>query len=154
VTSRIEDPALAALLIAKSSLAAERGVSLQLAEESRLGKVDEELSRDLTTVVGNLVDNALDAVTNTSEAKVVVLIGEDDGGVRVDVRDSGPGVPAEFMDDIFRQGFSTKNSPDGGRGYGLALARVVCQRRGGRLTVRNDHGAVFTALLMRKTADA
>ena len=106
--------------------------------------MDEELSRDLTTVVGNLVDNALDAVTNTSEAKVEVLIGEDDGGVRVDVRDSGPGVPVEVMDDIFRQGFSTKNSPDGGRGYGLALARVVCQRRGGRLTVRNDGGAVFT----------
>jgi two-component system, CitB family, sensor kinase len=150
VTSRIEDPALAALLIAKSSLAAERGVSLQLADESRLGKVDEELSRDLTTVVGNLVDNALDAVTNTPEAKVEVLIGEADGGVRVDVRDSGPGVPLEVMDDIFRQGFSTKNSPDGGRGYGLALARVVCQRRGGRLTVRNDGGAVFTALLTRK----
>ena len=112
--------------------------------------MDEELSRDLTTVVGNLVDNALDAVTNTSEAKVEVHIGEDDGGVRVDVRDSGPGVPVEVMDDIFRQGFSTKNSPDGGRGYGLALARVVCQRRGGRLAVRNDGGAVFTALL-RKT---
>jgi two-component system CitB family sensor kinase len=51
------------------------------------------------------------------------------------------------MEDIFRQGFSTKNSPDGGRGYGLALARVVCQRRGGRLTVHNDGGAVFTAQL-------
>ena len=154
VTSRIEDPALAALLIAKSSLAAERGVSLQLARESRLGKVDEELSRDLTTVVGNLVDNALDAVTSTSEAEVVVLVGDDDGDVRVIVRDSGPGVPVEVMDDIFRQGFIPRMRPDGGRGYGLALARVVCRRRGGRLTVRNDHGAVFTALLMRRTADA
>lgn len=148
VTSRIQDPALAALLIAKSSLATERGVSLQLADKSRLGRVDEELSRDLTTVVGNLVDNALDAVTNTAaDAEVEVLIQEDDGGVQVVVRDSGPGVPADVMEDIFRQGFSTKNSPDGGRGYGLALARVVCQRRGGRLTVHNDGGAVFTAEL-------
>lgn len=149
VTSRIQDPALAALLIAKSSLATERGVSLQLAGESRLGRIDEALSRDLTTVVGNLVDNALDAVTNAAaDAEVEVLIGEDDdGGVRVVVRDSGPGVPADVLEDIFRQGFSTKNSPDGGRGYGLALARVVCQRRGGRLTVHNDGGAVFTAEL-------
>jgi sensor histidine kinase regulating citrate/malate metabolism len=148
VTSRIHDPALAALLIAKSSLATERGVSLQLADESRLGRIDEELSRDLTTVVGNLVDNALDAVTNTAAgAEVEVLIEEDDGGVQVVVRDSGPGVPADVMEDIFRQGFSTKNSPDGGRGYGLALARVVCQRRGGRLSVHNDGGAVFTAEL-------
>jgi two-component system CitB family sensor kinase len=148
VTSRIEDPALAALLIAKSSLAAERGVSLELAPESRLGRVDEDLSRDLTTVVGNLVDNALDAVTNAAfDAEAEVLIEEAGGGVRVVVRDSGPGVPADVMDDIFRQGFSTKNSSDGGRGYGLALARVVCQRRGGRLTVHNEGGAVFTAEL-------
>lgn len=148
VTSRIQDPALAALLIAKSSLATERGVSLQLADQSRLGRIDEELSRDLTTVVGNLVDNALDAVTNTAaDAEVEVLIQEDDAGVQVVVRDSGPGVPADVMEDIFRQGFSTKNSSDGGRGYGLALARVVCQRRGGRLTVHNDGGAVFTAEL-------
>jgi C4-dicarboxylate-specific signal transduction histidine kinase len=93
------------------------------------------------------VDNALDAVTNTANAEVEVIIEEDDGGARVVVSDSGPGVPPDVMDDIFRQGFSTKNSSDGGRGYGLALARVVCQRRGGRLTVQNDGGAVFTAEL-------
>jgi two-component system CitB family sensor kinase len=151
VTSRIEDPALAALLIAKSSLAAERGVSLQLSPESRLGRVDEDLSRDLTTVVGNLVDNALDAVTSTPDAAVEVLV--DDGGdqLRVDVRDSGPGVPPEDMEDIFRQGFTTKRpTTEGGRGYGLALSRVVCQRRGGQLTVHNDGGAVFTALFLRR----
>ena len=148
VTSRIEDPALAALLIAKASLAAERGVSLQLSPESRLGRVDEDLSRDLTTVVGNLVDNALDAVTSTPDAAVEVLI--DDGGDQlcVVVRDSGPGVPPEDVEDIFRQGFTTKRpTTEGGRGYGLALSRVVCKRRGGQLTVHNDGGAVFTARL-------
>jgi sensor histidine kinase regulating citrate/malate metabolism len=149
VTSRIADPALAALLIAKSSLAAERGVSLELAPESRLDRVDEELSRDLTTVVGNLVDNALDAVTNTAGAEVEVLMEDADGGITVVVHDSGAGVPAEVMNDIFRQGFSTKTTSEGGRGYGLALARVVCQRHGGRLTVHNDAGAVFTAELFR-----
>ena len=152
VTSRIADPALAALLIAKSSLAAERGVSLELAPESRLDRVDEELSRDLTTVVGNLVDNALDAVTNMAGAEVEVLIEEADGGITVVVHDSGPGVPAEMTEDIFRQGFSTKTSSQGGRGYGLALARVVCRRHGGRLTVHNDAGAVFTAELLRAGA--
>ena len=147
VTSRIQDPALAALLIANRALPRSAACHWNW-PESRLGRMDEELSRDLTTVVGNLVDNALDAVTNAAaDAEVEVLIEEDDGGVRVVVRDSGPGVPADVMEDIFRQGFSTKNSPDGGRGYGLALARVVCQRRGGRLTVHNDGGAVFTAEL-------
>ncbi|MGY2743067.1 two-component system CitB family sensor kinase [Arthrobacter sp. UYCu723] len=148
VTSRIEDPALAALLIAKSSLAAERGVTLQLSPDSRLERVDDELSRDLTTVVGNLVDNALDAVTGTADAAVQVFIDGRDQKLSIVVRDSGPGVPPEVLEEVFRQGFTTKQpTSEGGRGYGLALSRVVCQRRGGQLTVHNDGGAVFSARL-------
>ncbi|XAS69762.1 ATP-binding protein [Micrococcaceae bacterium Sec5.7] len=155
VTSRIEDPALAALLIAKSSPAAERGVALHLADGSRLGRISEELSWDLTTVVGNLVDNALDAVTNTPDAAVEVLIEEDPERVNVTVRDSGPGVAQEDLDRIFHQGFTTKSATaGGGRGYGLALSRIVCQRRGGELTVHNDDGAVFTARLLHRTLES
>ena len=61
MTSRVADATVAALLIAKASLATERGVDLRLHPASHVGKVYGELSRDLTTVVGNLVDNALDA---------------------------------------------------------------------------------------------
>jgi len=151
VTGRIKDPALAALLIAKSSLAAERGAALQLDPDSKLGRVDDGLSRDLTTVVGNLVDNAFDAVTGLPHAAVSVLVegraGED---VVVTVRDNGPGVPGGATDRIFRQGFTTKEpGPAGSRGFGLALSRVVCRRTGGNLTVANDNGAVFTAVLKR-----
>jgi sensor histidine kinase regulating citrate/malate metabolism len=152
VTSRIQDPALAALLIAKSSLATERGVALQLDPESALQPVSDELSRDLTTVVGNLVDNAFDAVTGLPDAAVRVLVedGTDPAAgarqVTVTVRDNGPGVPDEAVEEIFRQGFTTKEAgPAEGRGFGLALSRVVCRRSGGDLTVANSNGAVFTA---------
>jgi sensor histidine kinase regulating citrate/malate metabolism len=156
VTSRIQDPALAALLIAKASLAAERGVALQLDPESGLGRVDDDLSRDLATVAGNLVDNAFDAVSGRPDAAVRVLVEEDSDGVRVTVRDNGPGIPDVGPEEIFRQGFTTKQSgtappgSDGGRGFGLALSRVVCRRGGGDLTVANDNGAVFTAKLKRR----
>lgn len=146
VTSRIEDPALAALLIAKASLATERGVELQLDPESGLPRVREELSRDLTTVVGNLVDNAFDAVTGRAGASVRVLVVNSPDGVTVTVRDNGPGVPSGSAEDIFRQGFSTKEpGPGDARGFGLALSRVICRRSGGDLSVSNDNGAVFTA---------
>ncbi|MGY4541612.1 two-component system CitB family sensor kinase [Arthrobacter sp. UYNi723] len=149
VTSRIEDPALAALLIAKSSLATERGVTLQLDPESGLKRVDDELSRDLTTVVGNLVDNAFDAVTGLPEAVVRVLVEDTADGVTVTVSDSGPGVAGD-PGEIFQQGFTTKDpGPGGSRGFGLALSRVVCRRSGGDLTVTNNNGAVFTARLER-----
>ncbi len=151
VTSRIEDPALAALMIAKTSLATERGVTLQLDPESLLGRVDDALSRDLVTVVGNLVDNALDAVTGRANAIVKVTVEEGDDDVTVTVRDSGPGVSPDAVEDIFRQGFTTKQQGnEEGRGFGLALSRVVCRRRGGELSVANDGGAVFKAELKQR----
>jgi two-component system, CitB family, sensor kinase len=148
VTSRVDDPTVAALLIAKASLAAERGVRLVLEPVSHVGRVDDTLARDLSTVVGNLVDNALDAVAEAARKEVAVLLRHDDATVRVRVRDSGPGVPAGAVDLVFRQGWTTKaRSASGGRGFGLALSRMVCRRRGGDLTVHNDDGAVLEAHL-------
>ena len=84
---------------------------------------------------------------------VEVLVDGDDDRVVVQVGDSGPGVPDG--DEVFRQGWSTKSIPgDGGRGFGLALVRLVCRRRGGDVTLRNDGGAVFTATLPLGAADA
>jgi two-component system, CitB family, sensor kinase len=155
VTTRIEDPAVAALLIAKASSAAERVVTLELDDGSALGRVDETLSRDLTTVVGNLVDNAIDAVSGLPDAAVHVHLRDEAHRVTVTVRDSGPGVAADSVEDIFRQGFSTKDSDDGGgRGFGLALTRLVCSRRGGGVGVRNAPGAEFTAVLGKQSQPA
>jgi sensor histidine kinase regulating citrate/malate metabolism len=153
VTSRIQDPALAALLIAKSSLATERGVELQLDPESALPRVAEELSRDVTTVVGNLVDNAFDAVTGLAGAAVRVLVADSEDAVTVTVKDNGPGIPDGSAEEIFQQGFSTKEKaysskeqgPGDARGFGLAISRVICRRCGGDLTVTNAGGAVFVA---------
>ena len=147
VTSRIADATVAALLIAKASLASERGVDLRLLPESHLGKVYGALSRDLATVIGNLVDNALDAAASgPSRPRVDVQVLEEDDEVVVTVRDTGPGV--SDPEEVFRQGYSTKHGlDDGGRGFGLALTRLVCRRRGGDVVVHNDGGAVFTATL-------
>jgi two-component system CitB family sensor kinase len=155
VTSRVADATLAALLIAKASLAAERGVELRLLPESHLAKVQGALSRDLATVVGNLVDNALDAAGSTAGARVEVLVAGSAEDVLVRVADTGPGVPD--VEDVFRQGYTSKPSDEeGGRGFGLALTRLVCRRRGGEVSVRNrdEGGAEFTARLPLSTAEA
>ncbi|MCG8919783.1 sensor histidine kinase [Actinokineospora sp. PR83] len=147
VSSRIADPAVAALLIAKASLAAEQGVGLRLAAASRLGEVDERLSVDLVTVLGNLVDNALEALRG-KQGWIEVAVSHRDGEVLVVVRDSGPGVAPEIAEEVFRHGFTTKAAREGGqRGLGLALTRQTCVRRRGSVQVHNDQGAVFTARL-------
>src|SRR4051812_18893710 len=140
VTERVDSPPLAALLIAKSSVAAERGIRLRLAPETRVGPVDEDLAEDLATVVGNLVDNALDAVGPLGGGEVAVSVVQADGDVAVEVRDSGPGVAPELIEEVFTSGFTTKAANSGYRGFGLALTRTICVRRGGSVGVRNGDG--------------
>lgn len=145
VTERVDDPAVAALLIAKVSLAAERGVSIALTDDSGLPRLDPDLSADVGTVLGNLVDNAVDATVLAGGPRIDVRLRRDDAEVVVQVADTGPGVVD--TEEIFRRGYSTKPSDASGRGVGLALVQVVCERRGGAVSVHNDAGAVFTARL-------
>lgn len=149
VGTRINDPAIAALLIAKSSLAAERGVGLRLHENTYLAEIDEEVSGDLVTVLGNFVNNALDALTDararSGEGDWIEVDIRHGSEVTVTVRDSGPGIAPEIAEEVFRHGFSTKAASDGERGLGLALTRQICRRRGGSVDVHNAQGAVFTA---------
>src|SRR6476469_5533988 len=108
VLAHVEDPAVAALLVAKTSLAAERGVDLAIGDGSDLPRLDPELSTDVGTVLGNLVDNAVDASVSVGGTSVEVTLGLVDDVVTVRVADSGPGVPADDVGQIFRRGWSSK----------------------------------------------
>jgi two-component system CitB family sensor kinase len=144
VTEAVHDPSIAALLIAKASQAAELGVELRIAPDSTLPALDDELSTDVATVLGNLVDNAMDATAAVPRRWVEVALGLVDGEVDVVVRDSGPGVPPGMEREVFRRGVSSK---DGQRGIGLSLVHVVCTRRGGDVTATAEGGSTFTARL-------
>jgi two-component system CitB family sensor kinase len=147
VMGAVTEPALAALLLGKSAQASERGVELTVDERSRV-EGEPVPSRDLLTVVGNLVDNALEAVAAAPPPRRVrVLVCEEDGEVLVQVTDTGPGMSPEQAADAFRRGWSTKQGP--GRGVGLALVRQVAERYGGSYNVSpaTDGGAVLTVSL-------
>ncbi len=149
VNNRVGDPVVAALLMAKSAQADERRVELRVSERTSLMRLDQDSSADVATVVGNLLDNALDAVTAAAPASrwVEIVLSEDQSTVEVVVSDSGPGVAPAVVQEVFAHGFTTKAAQSGERGIGLALTRLVCQRRGGEITLDGtaDGGAVFTA---------
>jgi len=150
VNSRVQDPAVAALLMAKASIASERRVELRISEETSLDRLQPDDSVDVATVVGNLVDNALDAVSGAQPGQwVSVEIRHDAASVEIAVSDSGPGVSPEVASEVFTHGFTTKAATAGERGIGLALTRLVCQRRGGEVQVASaeEGGAMFTARL-------
>jgi len=147
---RVGDPVLGALLLGKSAVAAERGVQFRLSPDSRLDG-DAGHPRDLITVVGNLIDNALDAAaipSNGGPRWVEVSIHKADGDVVIQVHDSGPGIGESDLTKIFSEGYTTKlAAPGSRRGLGLALVQQVATRRGGEVTVVNQGGAVFTVRL-------
>jgi sensor histidine kinase regulating citrate/malate metabolism len=152
VTGAVQDPSIAALLIAKASQAAEVGVDLRIAPGSSLPPLDDALGTDVTTVVGNLLDNAMEAAATTAGRWVEVGLDLVDGVVEVVVRDSGAGVPPEMVREVFRRGVTTKDATVGQRGIGLSLVHLVCTRRGGEVSVSTDGGSRFTATLPVTTA--
>jgi two-component system CitB family sensor kinase len=150
LAERVGDPRIAALLLAKSAVAAERGIVLELIEDTRL---DHQLvdPREGLTILGNLVDNALDAAAEGERRppRVRVHLAEEAGALLMRVRDTGPGVPAGARDAVFEAGYSTKATE--GRGVGLSLVRRLVERRGGWAEVEDAPdgrgGAVFTVWL-------
>ncbi len=147
LTEHVREPAVAALLLAKTASAAERGVELRLAPDTALPPLHGAEPEALVTIVGNLVDNGVEALGGDAGWVQVRLVTTVDG-VQIDVRDSGPGVAPELADEVFRNGFTTKIAQQAGsRGLGLALTRQACVTRGGWVDVRNEGGTVFTAFL-------
>ncbi|MCS0606090.1 sensor histidine kinase [Streptomyces sp. LP11] len=158
VVAAVGEPVLAALLLGKTAQANERGVELVVSPDSRLddGLLPEDIpARDLVTILGNLIDNAVDAAQGSAGARVTVTAYAAEAGLVLRVTDTGPGVDPAHADLVFQRGFSTKPAGPAGRGLGLALARQAVHRHAGVLTVESDDdggGAVFEVRLPLDTA--
>lgn len=161
VISRVGEPELAALVLGKAAEAGERGVDLRVDDDIEVpsGVAD---PRDLVTIVGNLLDNAVDAAGGSGsapdgsrwvslEAGTVVVDGVEE--LEVVVADSGPGLGPDAAAHAFERGWSTKPTDRPlGRGLGLALVAQAVHRLGGSIDVTNELGAVFTVRLPRHGA--
>jgi sensor histidine kinase regulating citrate/malate metabolism len=148
----VGEPALVALLIGKTAQADERGIALTVTEDTHLPSDTTQVpltAQESVTVLGNLIDNAMDAC-DQDDPWVEVTVAEDDEELVLRVADSGTGMDAEVFERAMQRGYSTKSS-DGAEhhGLGLALVNQVVKRRGGTLTADVTYGSVITVTVPR-----
>lgn len=124
----LADPYLQAFVAAKTSHARELGVELRLGETDVRARIRDAV--DVTTVLGNLIDNAVTAVSGRSPAVVEVDLLQDGATLVIGVADNGPGVPESLRDTVFEPGVTSRPSGEGG--IGLGLVRQVARAHGGQ----------------------
>ncbi|WP_051022932.1 ATP-binding protein [Nocardia pneumoniae] len=150
-------PALAALLLGKVNQAAERGIELTITDDTALDSVEPLSPHETVTLVGNLVDNAIDAASDSPSGWVEVTLRHEEVDAAADgasmlvvrVADSGPGMSAEMFARASQRGYSTKAHH---HGLGLALVHRLVARHGGTIRTQRDPESAVTVTIPRKEA--
>jgi sensor histidine kinase regulating citrate/malate metabolism len=146
LSSAVGEPALVALLLGKTAQADERGIELTITEDTHLPSNADEVpltGQEMVTVLGNLIDNAMDAC-DRDDPWVEVTVQQDDGTLLIRVADSGPGMDASTFEKATQRGYSTKSGDGKEHGLGLALVAQVVKRHNGTLTADVTYGSVVT----------
>jgi sensor histidine kinase regulating citrate/malate metabolism len=136
-------------LLGKTAQADERGIELTITEDTRLPSNSDEVplsGQEMVTVVGNLIDNAMDAC-DRDDPWVEVTVQMVDDTLTLRVADSGPGMDPDTFDKAMQRGYSTKGE-SGHHGLGLALVGQVVKRHRGTLSTDVTYGSVVTVTVL------
>jgi sensor histidine kinase regulating citrate/malate metabolism len=145
LSEAVHEPALVALLLGKAAQAHERGIALTITEDTQLPSDSDDAllnPQEMVTVVGNLIDNAMDAC-DRDDPWVEVTVQQVGEALQIRVADSGPGMDPRTFDRALARGYSTKGGSDH-HGLGLALVAQVVKRHHGTLTADVTYGSVVT----------
>jgi two-component system CitB family sensor kinase len=149
ILNAVPDPILGGLLLGKMNRAQELKVDLRLDPDSTFQDIPEDLDRNLlVTIVGNLIDNAMEAVlSNRAEKIVTVLLTDLGNDLIIEIEDNGPGVSPSDAERMFEVGYSSKQGNH--RGFGLALVKKAIQQLSGSIEYEpiKQRGARFTVAL-------
>src|SRR5699024_1436369 len=150
IMDQIQDPVVQGLLIAKYNQANEKGISLEVDEESQLRKLPSLQHRDvILKVLGNLIDNAYVAVEENPLVTVFITdIGND---IIIEIDDNGPGIKPEDEALIFKHGYSTKNKQEHGTGLFLVKQAVTSLKGDIFLEASELQGARFVIIIPKES---
>jgi two-component system, CitB family, sensor histidine kinase MalK len=145
VTSKVKDPALAGFIMGKLSYAREKNVALTIECHDFIPEPkDPTVTHELITVIGNLLDNSVEATTNSDEKEVLMELFYEDEQFEMVVTDTGEGLADEMLENIFTKGYSSKGE---GRGYGLFLVKESLRKLNGTLHLESKVGSGSTMIV-------
>ncbi|MBO1514564.1 ATP-binding protein [Metabacillus bambusae] len=148
--NQIHDPNVQAILLGKLGKASEKKMILEIDPDSYVEPLPNHIEvADIITIIGNLIDNAFDAVAHQAEKKVTFSITSLGNDIIIEVTDNGKGVSEDKIDSLFSLGFSSKGEY---RGYGLFNVKRIVESLAGTIEVTNEKngGAIFTVYLPKK----
>mgnify|MGYP001208037100 FL=1 len=136
IATQIKDAALAGFLIGKLSLAREKNIELTIHINEIVPEPhDNQLTHEIITVIGNLIDNSIDALANQNSKIIKVKLNYTQQKLKIDITDSGEGLSSHMQQKIFEKGYSTKGD---NRGYGLYLINESVKKLNGSINIDND----------------
>jgi two-component system CitB family sensor kinase len=146
--TQIADPFVVGLLLAKSTLAAERGIGFKVTSNS-LTKTRVRGVREMITILGNLIDNALDNVAGPRNAGGIVDVGLTRTGddLQVVIVNNGPVITPALAGQMFNDGFTTKSESAHG-GLGLTLVCDAVRTLNGTIEI-NEEGTGFLVTITK-----
>ena len=143
---KIKSPVIAGFLLSKINRTSDSGHSLIISNESQLPEnSNEDQVAVLITVLGNLIENALEALGQEPGGEISVSLHYRHGWLHCEVNDDGPGIAPEHIEHIFEKGVSSKGTE---RGVGLALVKQQVENVGGNISVESEPG-VFTQFFVQ-----
>jgi two-component system CitB family sensor kinase len=138
ISDKIKDVALAALILSKYSKCEEARINLGIDENSKITKLPEYMtSEELVSVVGNLIENSIDAVENNGTGEIYVKIYEEENHLKIIIKDNGLGIPENIRDSIYQMGITSK---DGERGFGMYIVKKIIDEAKGPIDFNVDAG--------------
>lgn len=149
--SKIRQPVIAGFLIGKITRVLEAGHQLTLDEECFLpDNANEHQVTVLVTALGNLLENAVDALQGQQDGEIEVFLHYHHGMLSACVGDNGPGMSPELMASIFEKGLSTKGEQ---RGVGLFLVKQQIESCHGNIQVESVPG-ILTQFIIQLPWDS
>lgn len=146
--TNIKDSGTHAILLGKIAKGKEKGVDINIDSNSQLDRTDISVS-DMATMLGNLIDNAIEAVSERKEKQINILITDVGNDIIIDVEDNGKGMSYKEAKNILTSGFSLKSE---NRGFGLSNVNLTVKKYNGFITFNSekDIGSVFSIYIPKE----